>query len=102
MRTLDNFRQHLSQRDTAHGTNLLEVAFVDITDQQITALAIRTGQQRMDSTQIASNIVIISRLQLTVEAMQRLYRLLSEADRQRYGEMLAPYVGETLGHYVYM
>ena len=74
---------------------------MDITDQQITALAVRTGQQRMDSTQIASNIVIMSRLQLTVEAIQRLHRLLSEADRQRYAELVAPYVGETAGHYVY-
>jgi hypothetical protein len=43
----------------------------------------------------------MSRLQLTVEAIQRLQRLLSEADRARYAELLAPYVGETAGHYVY-
>jgi len=101
LRTLYNFRRRLSQYNVEHGTNLLETAFADITDQQITALAVRTGQQRMDSTQIASNIVIMSRLQLTVEAIQRLHRLLSEADRVRYAELLAPYVGETAGHYVY-
>jgi hypothetical protein len=101
LRTLYNFRRRLSQYNLAHGTNLLATAFADITDQQITALAVRTGQQRMDSTQIASNIVIMSRLQLTVEAIQRLQRLLSEADRARYAELLAPYVGETADHYVY-
>jgi hypothetical protein len=101
LRTLYNFRRRLSEYNVAHGTNLLETAFVDITDQQITALAVRTGQQRMDSTQIASNIVIMSRLQLTVEAIQRLYRLLREADQLRYAELVAPYVGETAGHYVY-
>jgi Transposase DDE domain len=101
LRTLYNFRRRLSQYNVEHGTNLLETAFADITDQQITVLAVRTGQQRMDSTQIASNIVIMSRLQLTVEAIQRLHRLLSEADRVRYAELLAPYVGETAGHYVY-
>jgi hypothetical protein len=101
LRTLYNFRRRLSQYNLAHGTNLLERAFVDITDQQITALAVATGQQRMDSTQIASNIVWMSRLQLAVEALQRLHRLLSDADRQRYAELLAPYVGETAGHYVY-
>jgi hypothetical protein len=101
LRTLYNHRRRLSQYHLEHGTNLLEAAFVAITDQQITALAVRTGQQRMDSTQIASNIVIMSRLQLTVEAIQRLHRLLSEADRQRYAELLAPYIGETAGHYVY-
>jgi hypothetical protein len=101
LRTLYNHRRRLSQYNLEHGTNLLEAAFADITDQQITALAVRTGQQRMDSTQIASNIVIMSRLQLTVEAIQRLHRLLSEADRLRYAELLTPYVGETAGHYVY-
>jgi Transposase DDE domain len=101
LRTLYNFRRRLSQYNLAHGTNLLAAAFVDITDQQITALAVRTGQQRMDSTQLASNIVIMSRLQLTVEAIQRLQRLLCETDQVRYAQLLAPYVGETAGHYVY-
>jgi len=101
LRTLYNFRRRLSQYNLAHGTNLLTAAFVDITDQQLTALALRTGQQRMDSTQIASNIVIMSRLQLTVEAIQRLHRLLSETEQAQYAELLAPYVGETAGHYVY-
>ena len=101
LRTLYNFRRRLSQYNLEQGTNLLAAAFVAITDQQITALALRTGQQRMDSTQIASNIVIMSRLQLTVEAIQRLHRLLSEAERAQYAALLAPYVGETAGHYVY-
>jgi Transposase DDE domain/Transposase domain (DUF772) len=101
LRTLYNFRRRLSQYNLEHGTNLLAAAFVDITDQQITALAVRTGQQRMDSTQIAANIVIMSRLQLTVEAIQRLHRLLSEPERAQYAALLAPYVGETAGHYVY-
>jgi hypothetical protein len=101
LRTLYNHRRRLSQYNLEHGVNLLEAAFVDITDQQLTALAVRTGQQRMDSTQIASHIAVMSRLQLTVEAIQRLDRLLSEADRQRYADLVAPYVGETAGHYVY-
>jgi hypothetical protein len=101
LRTLYNFRRRLSQYNLEHGTNLLAAAFVKITDQQLTTLAVRTGQQRMDSTQIASNIVIMSRLQLTVEAIQRLHRLLSTAEQAQYTELLAPYVGETAGHYVY-
>ena len=46
LRTLYNFHRRLGQYNIEHGTNLLETAFADITDQQITALAIRTGQQR--------------------------------------------------------
>lgn len=101
LRTLYHFRRRLSRYNLAHGTNLLQQAFADLTDQQIAALAVATGQQRMDSTQIASNIVWMSRLQLAVEAIQRLQRLLTAADRQRYADLLAPYVGERAGHYVY-
>jgi hypothetical protein len=55
----------------------------------------------MDAPQLASNIVIMSRLQLTVEAIQRLHRLWSEPDQARDAALLAPYVGETAGHSVY-
>ena len=101
LRTLYNFRQRLSQYNLEHGVNLLAPAFAAITDQQLTAFAVQTGRQRMDSTQIASNILMMSRLQLLVEAIHRLHRLLREADRLHYAELLAPYVGETAGHYVY-
>ena len=37
LRTLYNFRRRHSRYNLEHGTNLLETAFADITDQQITA-----------------------------------------------------------------
>ena len=61
----------------------------------------RIGMQRMDSTQIASNIVSASRLQLLVEAMQRVERILKEADRTRLAETLAAYTQDSAGHYTY-
>jgi hypothetical protein len=64
-------------------------------------LPIKSGKQRMDSTQIASNILEMSRLQLLVEAVQRMQRSLSEADRQSYAETLAPYLQGHSGQYVY-
>ena len=101
LRTVYNFRRRLSEYDVTHGTNLVALAFADITDQQLTELALRTGQQRMDSTQVASSIMLMSRLQLAVEAIQRLERLLTAADKERYCVLLAPYVGERASHYVY-
>jgi hypothetical protein len=53
----------------------------------------------MDSTQIASNIMDMSRLQLLVEAFQRLYRILSEPDQQSDRELLAPYLQVSSGQY---
>ena len=57
--------------------------------------------QRMDSTQIASNIMDMGRLQLLVEALHRVHRILSEADQKRYHEIFAPFLLGHSGQYVY-
>lgn len=101
LRSLYNFRQRLSQYNQEHGVNLLEQAFEELTDQQIQTLEVRTGQQRMDSTQVASNILDASRLQLLVEALQRLQRILNPVDQERLVEVFAPYLKGRSGQYVY-
>jgi hypothetical protein len=101
LRSLYNFRQRLSKYNQEHQTNLLQRAFARITDAQITALQVKTGMQRIDSVQLASNIVDASRLQLLVEAVQRLFRVLREADRARCAEWLGPYLECSAGQYVY-
>jgi hypothetical protein len=101
LRTLYNFRRRLSQFNQEQGTNLLVQAFEDITDQQIEAFKVHTNQQRMDSTQIASNILDASRLHLAVEAVQRLVRLMDEAEQQSYAAYVAPYTQGDAGQYVY-
>lgn len=101
IRSLYYFRERLSKYNADKGINLLEKAFEKITDAQIVDLKVRTGMQRMDSTQIASNIVSASRLQLLVEAVQRVERILSEADRARLSETFAPYIKDSAGHYSY-
>jgi hypothetical protein len=101
LRTLYNFRRRLSHYNQAHGVNLLSAAFADITDQQITAFKVHTAQQRMDSTQIASHILDASRLELAVEAVQRLKRLLKPSDQERWAELLAPFSQGDAGQYVY-
>jgi hypothetical protein len=101
IRTLYYFRERLSRYNAEKGVNLLEKAFEAITDAQIMTLKVRTGMQRMDSTQIASNIVSASRLQLLVEALQRVERILSEADKVRLVESFALYTQDSAGHYTY-
>jgi len=101
IRTLYYFRERLSRYNAEKGINLLEEAFEQITDAQIMDLKVRTGMQRMDSTQVASNIVFASRLQLMVEALQRIERILSAADKARLADTLAPYMQDSAGHYTY-
>jgi hypothetical protein len=83
------------------GVNLIEKAFEQVTDAQIAAYPLKTGKQRMDSTQIASNIRAMSRLQLLVEVLQRVYRMLKAADQTGYAEAFAPFIRGHSGQYVY-
>jgi len=101
IRTLYYFRERLSKHFIDTGENLFEKACEQITDAQIIDLKVRTGMQRMDSTQIASNIVLASRLQLLVAAIQRVERILSDVDKVRLAESFAPYIKDSAGHYTY-
>lgn len=101
LRSLYYFRQRLSQYMQKEGVNLLERAFEQITDEQLAQFRLKTGKQRMDSTQIASNIRQHGRLQLLVEVLQRVPRMLNEADQTRYAELLKPFMQGHPGWYVY-
>ena len=101
IRTLYYFRERLSRYHVEKSVNLLEKAFEQITDAQIVDLKVRTGMQRIDSTQIASNIVSASRLQLLVATLQRVQRILNAADQVRLAETFAPYLKDSDGHYTY-
>ncbi len=101
LRTVYNFRRRLSEYQQRTGENLVEQAFVQVTDEQVSAFQLKTGQLRMDTTQISSNIRQMNRLQLLVEMLQRVDRMLSETDHARYAEALAPYRNGSSGQYVY-
>jgi len=101
LRTMYYFRERLSRYMQETGINLLEKAFEKVTDQQIAAYQLKTGKQRMDSTQIASNIRIMGRLQLLVEVLQRVYRMLTVEDQGHYAEDFAPFIQGHAGQYVY-
>ena len=101
LRSLYNFRRRLSEYMQEQGVNLLVQAFEQVTDEQIEAFQLQTGQQRMDSTMVASNIRRMGRLQLLVEVLQRVWRMLTESDQARYGETFAPYLKGKSGQFVY-
>jgi hypothetical protein len=101
LRTVYNFRQRLSRYMQENGVNLLDQTFEQVTDQQITAFQLKTGQQRMDSVMLGSNIRHRGRLQLLVEVMQRVQRMLNAADQAGYAELFAPYLHGHSGHYIY-
>jgi len=101
LRTQYNFRRRVSEHMQETGKNPFEQVFVQVTDEQLAALGLKTGHQRMDSTQISSNVRRYSRLQLLVEIVQRAARMLNEEDQARYADLLAPYGQSNAGQYCY-
>jgi hypothetical protein len=101
LRTVYNFRARLSKHMQRTGENLLDQAYAAVTDAQVAAFGLKTDKLRMDSSQIASNIRQMSRLQLLVEVVQRVYRLLNDEEQAGYAADFAPYVGCTAGQYTY-
>jgi len=101
LRTMYHFRQRLAGHMQETGENLLDEVFKQVTDEQLAVLKLKTGHQRMDSTQIASNIRQASRLHLLVEVVQRVGRMLSEEERAKYGAELASYCEGTAGQFCY-
>jgi hypothetical protein len=100
-RTVYNFRHYLSQHMQETGENLLEQVFVQVTDEQLESLKLKTGQQRMDSVLVSSNIRRMTRLHLLVEVVQRVWRMLTEEDQAYYAEAFEPYLRGTAGQYCY-
>lgn len=101
LRTMYNFRQRLTQHMQETGENLFEQVFEQITDEQLAAFELKTDKLRMDSTMIASNIREMTRLQLLVEVLQRVHRMMSAEDQQQYAEAFAPYLKGSSGQYIY-
>jgi hypothetical protein len=101
LRTVYNFRQRMTQHMQETGENLIEAAFEQVTDEQIAAFELKSNKLRMDSTLIASNIREMSRLQLLVEVLQRVHRMLAEPDQQRYTDEFEPYLKGSSGQYIY-
>lgn len=101
LRTIYNFRGSLVEYEDSKGVNLIKEATEKITDEQIKKFKLKTGIQRMDSTQIQSNIRHMSRIQLLVEIIQRLYCILKETDKENYRSYFESYIKCDSLHYCY-
>ncbi len=101
LRTVYNFRYRVAKHMQETGENLIDQAFEQVADEQVAAFNLKTNKLRMDSTLIASNIRQTTRLQLLVEVLQRVHRMLDEDDQQRYTDDFAAYLKGSSGQYIY-
>jgi hypothetical protein len=99
--TYYNFKNRLSRYAATTGINLLEVVFDTLTKDQIETLELKTSINRSDSFQAMSNIRTYSRVELLIEVLIRLHRVLSKTDKERYASLFAPYVDKPARAFVY-
>ncbi|MBS1249628.1 MAG: hypothetical protein MAG431_01208 [Chloroflexi bacterium] len=101
LRTMYNFRRRLVKHEQETGENLFENVFEQVTDEQLEVLPVKTNQLRKDSTLIMSNIREMTRIRLLVEVLQRVHRMLSEEDQEKYQDEFKPYLKGSSGQYIY-
>jgi hypothetical protein len=101
IRTLHLFKNRLVEYEIAHKTNLIAKLFDQMTTEQIKSLNLKTNIQRGDSVQLQSNIRKYTRLELLVEMLKRLYKSLSEPERQLHEALFAPYIKGSSDGFVY-
>lgn len=99
--TLFNFQNRVLDYELQTGIKLLEQVFDNLTEQQIKDLSLKADIQRSDSTLVSSNIKKYSRLQLLIEVLLRLERIMNEEDIRSIGEKLRPYLKTGSDKYIY-
>lgn len=92
LRTLYNFRHRVRKYAQETGINLIQKVFEQVTDAQFAAVALATGWQRMDSTQVLSNLAQMTRLELLVAVLQAVHKQSPECAQERWAGRWAQYL----------
>lgn len=92
LRTLYNFRRRVREYAEEQGVNLMQKVFEQVTDAQLEAVTLATGWQRMDSTQVLSDLAQMTRLELLVAVLQKVYKQLPALAQERWQKRWAPYL----------
>jgi len=98
LRTLYNFRRRVREHAEETGEALFGEVSEQVTDAQLEAIETETHWQRVDSTQVMSNVAQQSRLELIISVVQKVWeelaKYLGEEEQEQWTEQLAPYVEE--------
>ncbi len=99
--SLFNFQNRLFNHFLKEGETLIEKIFDNLTKKQLKELKIKTDIQRSDSFLVHSNIKNYSRIQLLVEGILRLHKILSKEDKNHFSKEFEPYLKQNSEHFVY-
>lgn len=90
LRTLTYFVQSLREYHDESGIDLFNQEFNRLVGNQIEEYKVNTKIARVDSTQIATNVCAYNRLQLVIESIKRLNRVVGDQEKD-YLMMLCPH-----------
>lgn len=93
-RTLYNFRARVREHGERTGENLFAAVMAQVNDAQRIYYGIAAGWQRMDSTQVLSNIAILHRLELAITTVQKIFGLMIAEEQAVWQEPLAVYLSD--------
>lgn len=99
--TIFNFQKRLLEYYESTGVNLIENIFKKLSKSELKKLKLSTSIQRTDSTLISSNIRKYGRLQLLIETLIRLDKILTEEDKLFVSDELGNYTKQKSMNYIY-
>lgn len=100
--TLFNFQKRLRDDMVATGRNRFQVVFDRLSQEELKHFGLDSSIQRCDSTQMGSNIRDYTRVELLVEVVLRMWRVLDKAHQEEHAERFAAYVAaKTSGQFLY-
>lgn len=94
LRTVYNLRRRVREYAAETGINLYAEVFNQITDEQLSRLQLKTGWQRMDSTQLLSHIARLNRLELVISVLQKGVKGLPAEQQRPWQEAEAGYLSK--------
>lgn len=100
--TIYNFQNRIREHTVQTGQDKFQAVLDRLTQEDLEEFGLKTETQRSDSTQLGSNIRDYSRIELLVEVVLRMWRVLGEADQAEHRERFTPFLGaRTAGHFMY-
>ena len=99
--TLYNFINKLNTHAMDTGISLIDEVFFSLTQTQLKDIKVNTSICRTDSIMVNSNIKKYGRLELLLTIVQRLYRIFSPEDKEKFNVKFNKYNAYKANKYVY-
>jgi hypothetical protein len=100
--TLFNFQKRLRQHMGRTGQDKFQAVFDRLSQKDLERFGLKSEVQRCDSTLLGTNIRQYTRIELLVEVVLRMWRVLGEAGQALHQERFAAYVkAKTSGQFLY-